>query len=199
MPSHRIVAARTALLVYDMTNDRLAPGGKLEVPQGREVVVPRLLPLIECCRQTGVTVAFVRHLHDPAAGASPDEEVYSPLGCEPSDWMIDKRSFNAFWGTDLEARLRKRGIDTLIITGCSTAVGCETTAREAATRGFKVVFTADGTVTRPLADIGWGAFSEDHVHRLTLTILGHVFARIAYIGDVIREIATDQVAEAPQG
>ncbi len=207
MPRYPIIPRKTALIVYDMTNDIVvAKSGHLAAPWAKEVLVPRLLPLIERCREVGILVVFVRQvlksdgsdagrLNDIYPGltafraGSPGVEIYPGLGLKPSDWLIDKNRFSAFWGTLLHDRLLQRGIDTLIITGCSTAVGCETTARDATTRDFKVIFTSDGTVTRALADLGWGAFSEEEVHRMTLTVLGHTFARIARIDEILKEIA----------
>ena len=206
MPAYPVIPKKTALIVFDMTNDVVARDGHLDTPQAREVLVPRLLPLIERCREVGILVVFVRQILDsdgsdagrlndiyPGLKAfrrgSPGVEIYPGLGMKPSDWLVDKNRFSAFWGTRLHDQLLDRGIDTIIITGCSTAVGCETTARDATTRDFKVIFTSDGTVTRPLADLGWGAFSEDEVHRMTLTVLGHTFARIASVEEILQEIA----------
>ena len=50
-------------------------------------------------------------------------------------------------GTDLELILRSRGVDTIIVTGIATNVCCETSAREAAVRDFRVLFASDGTTT----------------------------------------------------
>jgi len=58
-----------------------------------------------------------------------------------------KPRFGAFQGTDLELILRSRGIDTVIVTGVATNVCCDTTAREAAVRDFRVFFLSDGTAT----------------------------------------------------
>lgn len=205
MPHYPIVPHKTALFVYDLTNDILGSGVKPAVP-GTAEVIQRLASFITHCRRAGVLVVFVRQileadgsdagiLNDIYPGlkafrrGDPGTEICAELGKQPTDWLIDKNRYHAFWGTGLHDRLQQRGIDTVIITGCSTAVGCESTAREATTRDFKVIFTADGTITRPLSDIGWGAFSADEVHRMTLTVLGHSFARIASIGEVLAEIA----------
>jgi len=207
MLNYPIVPNKTALFVYDMINEIVAADGRLNTPAAREVLVPRLLPLIARCREVGILVVFVRQILDAEGSdagrlndiypglkvfrrGSSGVEIYPGLGRMPGDLLVDKNRFSAFWGTRLHDQLLGRGIDTVIITGCSTAVGCETTARDATTRDFKVIFASDGTVTRALADIGWGAFSEDEVHRMTLTVLGHTYARIASIGEILKEIAS---------
>jgi len=60
---------------------------------------------------------------------------------------LEKPRFGAFHAAHLELLLRARGIDTLIITGIATNVFCETTAREAAVRDFRVFFLSDGTAS----------------------------------------------------
>ncbi len=61
--------------------------------------------------------------------------------------LLHKPRFGAFHGTDLELILRCRGIDTIIITGISTPVCCDTTAREAHARDFRVFLLSDATAT----------------------------------------------------
>jgi isochorismatase family protein/alpha/beta hydrolase family protein len=66
---------------------------------------------------------------------------------DPRDILLDKPRYGAFHGTDLDLILRARGIDTVIIAGIATNVCCETTAREAVVRDFRVFFLSDGTAT----------------------------------------------------
>jgi nicotinamidase-related amidase len=205
MPFYPVVSSKTALIVYDMTRDVVDEGGHLHAPRAKEVVA-RLVPLIKRCRGAGMPVIFLRQVlaaDGSDAGlldtiypgftavfrrGAPGTEIPPALGMQPQDWLIDKNRFSAFWGTGLHDRLLQRGIDTVIITGCSTAVGCETTARDAATRDIKAIVASDGMVTRPLRDLGWGAFSEDEVHRMTLTVLAQTFARVASIEEILKEI-----------
>lgn len=53
------------------------------------------------------------------------------LGATDSDIEIIKRQWGAFYGTDLELQLRRRGIDTIVLCGISTNIGVESTARNA--------------------------------------------------------------------
>ena len=55
-----------------------------------------------------------------------------------------KRQWGAFYGTELDLQLRRRGIDTIVLCGVSTNIGVETTAREAYQRGYNQVFVKDG-------------------------------------------------------
>jgi AGZA family xanthine/uracil permease-like MFS transporter len=68
-------------------------------------------------------------------------ELY-PIAGEP---LVDKPGKGAFFGTDLEARLRNRGIRTLLVCGVTTEVCVTSTVREANDRGFECVVVADAT------------------------------------------------------
>ena len=59
------------------------------------------------------------------------------------DIVITKRQWGAFYGTELDLQLRRRGIDTIVLCGVSTNIGVETTAREAYQYGYNQVFVTD--------------------------------------------------------
>jgi hypothetical protein len=78
---------------------------------------------------------------------SESAEFHECLVIDGKDVILEKPRFGAFHCTDLELLLRSRGIDTIMVTGISTNVCCETTAREAAIRHFHVLFVEDATAT----------------------------------------------------
>jgi nicotinamidase-related amidase len=57
--------------------------------------------------------------------------------------IITKRQWGAFYGTDLDLQLRRRGIDTIVLCGISTGIGVDTTAREAYQHGYNQIFSTD--------------------------------------------------------
>jgi nicotinamidase-related amidase len=65
--------------------------------------------------------------------------------CHPGDLEIVKRTAGAFYGTGLDAALRGRGVDTLVLGGIATNWGVESTARAAADHGYEVVVASDAT------------------------------------------------------
>jgi nicotinamidase-related amidase len=65
------------------------------------------------------------------------------VGPKPGDIVVTKRQWGAFYGTDLELHLRRRGIKTIVIGGISTNFGVESTARDAWERAFAMVFVED--------------------------------------------------------
>ena len=62
--------------------------------------------------------------------------------------MILKRQWGAFYGTDLDLQLRRRGLATIILCGVATEFGVESTARDAYERGYEQVFACDAMTGR---------------------------------------------------
>jgi ureidoacrylate peracid hydrolase len=82
-------------------------------------------------------------------------------------------------------------MDTLIISGIATNVCCETTAREAMVRDFRVVFLSDGTATT-----GMGDATADELQKATLATLGTVFGQVLTVEEVIQKIVHAQLPAA---
>ncbi|XP_074273903.1 nicotinamidase 2-like [Silene latifolia] len=79
--------------------------------------------------------------------------------------VVEKDTYSAFRNTRLEERLGELGVKEVIITGVVTNVCCETTAREAFVRGFRVFFSTDATAT-----------SSPDLHEATLINMAYGFA-----------------------
>jgi nicotinamidase-related amidase len=56
---------------------------------------------------------------------------------------VVKRQWGAFYGTDLDLQLRRRGVQTIVLTGIATNFGVESTARDAWERSYALVFAED--------------------------------------------------------
>ncbi len=89
----------------------------------------------------------------PPRPASPDfAEIVPELGPKEGDLVVAKRQWGAFYGTDLDLQLRRRGIATIVLAGISTNYGVESTARDAYERGYALVFAEDAMSARGAAD-----------------------------------------------
>lgn len=189
---------RAALLVIDMTNDFIATGAPYECAEARELI-PRINRLIGLARARGLPVVCTTQVHDPSGAdlgmvaylhpitangtalveGTEGVAIHPEIDFSPeTDELLVKRRYSAFYGTDLENFLRRRGIDSVIITGVATHSCCEATARDALFRDFAVYFVSDATATVGLADAGWGEFSPDQVHRFALTDIAHFIGRV---------------------
>jgi ureidoacrylate peracid hydrolase len=89
--------------------------------------------------------------------------------------------------------LRERGIDTVIISGISTDVCCDTTAREANARDFRVLFLSDGTAVN---DDPEEAAAQQ---RATLRVIDGLFGQVLTIAELLRKIEAGSNALDPGG
>ena len=97
---------------------------------------------------------------------------------EPSKGIvINKSQYDAFYNTELESLLKANEVTQVVICGVMTHLCCETTARSAFVRGFRVFFTVDGTAT----------YNEDF-HVASLLNLSHGFATPVLVEEVLASI-----------
>ncbi len=89
---------------------------------------------------------------------------FTPL---ENDLLITKRQWGAFYGTELDLELRRRGITTIVLGGIATNFGVESTARDAYERGYHLIFVSDAMAART---------KEDHEFALT-----RIFPRIGKV------------------
>jgi nicotinamidase-related amidase len=172
--------ATTALVIIDL--QRGIAAGKT-VPNASADVIANAVRLANASRARGVLTILVRV--DPGPGGSllprpmtdqprsalsitPDfAEIVPELGPEPSDVVVTKHQPNAFYGTDLEINLVRRGIRTILLGGISTNVGVEATARGAHERGYEQIFIPEMMAARE-ADL------HDHSVKRIFPTLGRV-------------------------
>jgi nicotinamidase-related amidase len=84
-----------------------------------------------------------------SAPPQPDwSELVAELDRQPGDMVVLKRQWGAFYGTDLDLQLRRRGLKTIVLCGISTEFGVESTARDAYERGYELVFAEDAMTGR---------------------------------------------------
>jgi nicotinamidase-related amidase len=117
----------------------------------------------------------------PATGARPPNwsTVVEELGAQPTDLRIMKHQWGAFYGTELDLQLRRRGIRTIVLAGISTNVGVESTARDAFERGYEQVFVGDAMAS-PSAE----------AHANTLKFTFPRIGRVRTADDVLAAIGT---------
>jgi nicotinamidase-related amidase len=86
----------------------------------------------------------------PASGDLPADwsEIVPEMGPESGDVVITKRQWGAFYGTELELRLRRGGTTTIVMTGIATTYGVQSTARVAFEHGYQQVFAEDAMSDR---------------------------------------------------
>jgi nicotinamidase-related amidase len=196
MDGLEIEPKRTALLNVDMQRC-FVEGTPIASPESL-TLLPQINELLRASRSAGVTVIHTRGWMRPDGSnvgvmaelvppfivalyteGNASAELHEGLEVEQGDIILNKPRYGAFHGTDLEMILRSRGIDTVIVSGIATNICCETTAREAAQRDFRVIFLSDGTATSAM-----GGVPASELQRATCASLGMVFAKIATLEDV---------------
>ena len=167
-----IGAARAALVVVDMQNHFVAEGFPAEVPLSREIV-PAINRLASAMRAAGGYVVWVqttatgalehwgnhhRYMLTPERAAkrlaSLDEgaegfRLFPGLEPRSDDMRVKKIKYSAFMAgsSDIDAQLRSRSIDTVLIAGTATNVCCESSARDAMMLDYRVIMISDANAT----------------------------------------------------
>ena len=83
----------------------------------------------------------------PKAGFPAGWNDFPPGLMQPGDLKITKHQWGAFYGTELDLQLRRRGIRTIVLGGVSTQIGVESTARQAYEHGYELLIVKDATTS----------------------------------------------------
>ncbi len=163
------------------------------LPRITDLVIPNILRLADAFHACGRQVVLTRHgplladgrdmierrrrrdadsleaLDVPALWhrGTFEHELVAGLGTGADDLIVDKNTSSPFNSTGIEWLLRNMGIDTLVVVGMATDMCVETTARDAADRGFGVIVVEDATAT----------FFERH-HHAALSGFARVFGQV---------------------
>ncbi|EFK3638320.1 hydrolase [Escherichia coli O124] len=167
-------AKTTALVVIDLQEGILPFAGG---PHTADEVVNRASGQPVFLVRVGWSTDHAEALKQPVDAPSPAKVLPenwwqhpAALGATDSDIEIIKRQWGAFYGTDLELQLRRRGIDTIVLCGISTNIGVESTARNAWELGFNLVIAEDACSA---------ASAEQHNNSIN-----HIYPRIARVRSV---------------
>ncbi len=182
---------KSALLVIDMQRFFLDPSSP-SFTCGGLALLPNIRKLIIAYRSRGIPVIYTRHVHHPGlldAGimgwwwqgmcleGSPGSEVHPDIAPQSGEKEILKHRYSSFYNTDLETILRVLKVEDLVITGIMTNMCCESTARDAYFRDYRVFFLADGT----------GTITEE-MHIASLLNLAFGFAWITTTNTILSQL-----------
>jgi ureidoacrylate peracid hydrolase len=201
--------AKTALLVVDLQNGFMMKGVAHALCEEAIEIVPNVNRLADAVRRTGGTVVWIQNaatleslqswsvreeMDGPERSArrtasmapgTKGYELWAGLDVKPDDLFVQKTRFSAFiqGASNLEAVLRSRGIDTVIVTGTVTNVCCESTARDAMMRNFKTIMVTDAN-----------AAESDALHNASLVAFYLKFGDIMPTGMVIALLSANAAA-----
>ncbi len=168
---------KTALVLIDLQNGIL---GRDTQPHSTQDVVERSVRLAEAFRAKGAPVVYVHvnlndflslpsdeAMHLPKDLPAAASEIAASARMQPGDLLVAKRHWGAFAGTGLEAELRSRGVETIVITGIATNMGVESTVRQGTGLGFAFVIVEDACST-------FNQEMQDFAFKVIFPRLGHV-------------------------
>ena len=176
---------QAALLVIDMQNffHRIAQPILGSIPR-----------VIQSFREGNIPIIFTQHGHTDLASdggalgewwgqvivkGTEDWKFLPEIKIEPKDTVLHKKRYSAFFETDLDKTLQSRRVKDLIISGVMTNLCCETTARDAFMRDYRVFFLIDGTAT-----------GRGELHLATLKNLGFGFAYLITCDELTKMLKT---------
>ena len=202
--------SKVAHVCVDMQVGFVAEGAPIEVPMTRQIA-KTINTISAAIREAGGLNVFTRYTYDPTEKVSWDHwfktlgqtqlEAQAKMGPGMPDWemdplmevlegdiIVDKTRFSALIPEtcDMDAMLKAKGVDTLIITGTLTNCCCESTARDALQMGYKVIFMSDANATL-----------SDEEHLGTLLSMYTIFADVMdtpYLLDLIEKSSETRAA-----
>ena len=183
----------TALILIDLQSGVL---GRPLAPRSGEEAFAAGKKLAERFRTARAKVVLVRTAFANDFADAPSQAVDQPMqrppGGLPPEWtelaaglarpddiIITKRQWGAFYGTELDLQLRRRGVSTIVLGGIATNFGVESTAREAWEHGYDVVLAEDACASVSV--------------ELHASAIQHIFPRIARVvqsADIVLEAMT---------
>ncbi|GAA0380148.1 hydrolase [Microbispora corallina] len=182
----------TALVVVDLQNGVMAIPG---APHTTAEVLAHTVELAEAFRAHDLPVVLVRVTGAPdGSDATPGrtdrgrpqripapgwDEIVEDLAGHAGDILVTKRNWSAFYGTDLDLHLRRRGVTQIVLTGVATSIGVESTARAGHEHGYHVTIATDA-VTDADAD----------AHRNSVEKVFPRLAETGTTGDILRMLGT---------
>ncbi|MCK4716841.1 MAG: cysteine hydrolase [Candidatus Marinimicrobia bacterium] len=184
---------KSALIVIDMQKFFLDAGSPTFTCGGL-AILPALKRVIGAFRKAGRPVIFTRHVHHPdnldsgimkwwwegmCLEGSPESEIHPDIAPAPNEKVIFKHRYSSFYNTDLETVLRCLRIEDLVISGIMTNLCCESTARDAYYRDYRVFVLADGT----------GSINEE-MHLASLLNLAFGFAFVTTADKVVNRLSS---------
>jgi ureidoacrylate peracid hydrolase len=197
---------RTALLAVDMQNAFMMKGVAHALCEQAIEIVPNINRIAAALRAAGGAVVWIKNtanadshkgwsVRDAMDGPERTErrnramtegsighELWAGLDARGEDVTVQKTRFSAFiqGSSNLEALLRGRGIDTVVVTGTVTNICCESTARDAMMRNFRTIMVTDAN-----------AANSDELHNASLIAFYLKFGDIMSTDMVVKLIGAN--------
>lgn len=179
---------KTALIIIDVQDGLDEPRlGKRNNPDAES----NMARLLAAWRTRGRPIYHIQHMSTrPNSPLRPDQpgnaikRIVAPQGDET---VIQKTVNSAFIGTDLEKRLRKEDIQSVVIIGLTTQHCVSATARMASDLGFTTYVVDDATATHDASGYDGTYYPAEAVHAISLASLHDEFATIVKTDQLLNQ------------
>jgi nicotinamidase-related amidase len=189
-----VLDTRTALIPIDMQRAFDLPASS------NPAVATNGLRLLAAWRAARLPLLHVRHdsvrAGSPFAPGHPGNPLlpgFEPQGDEP---LVTKSVNAAFIGTDLDLRLRRLGVEQVVLFGMTTDMCLSTSARVAANMGYRTIVVGDATACFDLVDADGRSVSAADLHRAHLATLHAEFATVTSTDAVLAALRQPRAAAA---
>jgi nicotinamidase-related amidase len=184
-----------AVLVIDMVRDftDMEHGKVPNEPASK--MVPVVHDFVEQARSLGALVIWVMDSHRPnkpdwelehvrhhCEAGTIGAELAPPLQPRQEDYVITKRRYSAFVGTDLDLILRDNHVDTIFLTGTKTNVCIRATAQDGFSTNYRVVVPRECVAT-----------DKQHLHDANLEDIDRYLGSVVSVREALELIATQAV------
>lgn len=185
---------KPAIIVVDMLKDTFREGSRLPITLEGRKIIPNLQRLLKESREKRFPIVFAcdSFLKEDflfkgktkfySLQGTEGAEVIDELKPKPTDVVLSKRRFSAFFKTDLNHRLADLGIDTIVVTGLTTEVCVLTTALDGFCHDFYVILLEDCSASR-----------DPEIHRACLSSYRdsplHPLLRVMTLNQFLKEVS----------
>jgi len=151
---------KPAIIVVDMLKDTFREGSRLPITLEGRKIIPDLQRLLKESREKGFPIIFAcdsflegdfifrGKMKVHSLRGTKGAEVLDDLNPKPTDIILPKRRFSAFFKTDLDQTLRTLGVDTIIVTGVTTEVCVLMTVMDGLSHDFSAILLEDCSASR---------------------------------------------------
>jgi len=150
---------KPAIIIVDMVKDNFKERSRLPITQEGRSIIPNLQTLLKEGRKRGFPIVFANDsflkedfifrgkMKAHSIRGTEGSEVVADLKPEPTDILLPKRRFSAFFKTDLDQTLRVLGVDTIVVAGLTIEFCVLTTVMDGLCHDFSAVILEDCTVS----------------------------------------------------
>ncbi len=148
-----MIYLKKAVIVLDMLNDFVT--GSLKCDRAQKLI-PNIKKVLAAARKRKISVIYSNDAHLPgldheflvwgehALAGTYGAQVISELAPQAGDYVVPKRNYSGFYGTDMDQILRDLEVKEVVLVGLHAHICVRHTSADAFFRGYGIVVLSDG-------------------------------------------------------